>query len=821
MKKSNESLKNALERKDPDAIMSRLGFFNHFKFLSYAFYGEKRTPEILQELETDYRVYSELDRMCGMIEISSEERKRAKQQKEEVCLKILEKYKDCINISKYVESAFILIEGIKDKIGKNEYSADVVNMVSKRDSVLRAMNVFNIVPLTSVKFSSEDKKLKIVGTVGEGYLKILSKRRRRLEKLPVDFPIDFLVDNLTLDDIAFIADNDAVYTNLATLTGISEDFDYSNNRSLSDNEKEIFKRNLEFIDLDSLILAAYRNYLKTLFKSPNYDTLSNFTKLYERVYPLIENKGLGFSGINGEVIASFQSIANSINEFRSHFIQNVYIDDTSEIKRIRADILDGISTYRVLSMQDYKDNSMMYTEANLVRIASFDMNAVKDFSKNGIVDLDTLKNGALRFYIDILPTLPEEELKSFRKPSKDTIEYLMSNDVNLVSEDDFVKLYAFELVTDRVMGELVSDGNIDLTSVFSMERLVKYYENAQSIDDEKLLSKVIEGYKKYNLDIKTSEERLKKDAEFIDVAIDSGLEEDDLIELYQRGVICLESLADIASTYGIERLFVAGKLKYKDIRNLYDSGTINDDMIRNILSSKDIDDGQKIMLIASTFRRPEDEEKRTEFRLYLARIEKVSNNGFEPIELDGTGDKSSGDSRGEIYERHITDPFTRCMLISAIDPNYRYEYLKDGHVIFEFPEHNKYVIEKLFMAGDDKKFARDAATYILDGDFYRTNESAIKVPDKDSLEVCGGIERKALTHLRREDEKRVKGNIGQNFETQGLRIDRLQHIRNWAKNFCKYFGLTPESEYSEEKKAEIESLINTVEKSWRIVGHDE
>ncbi len=820
MKKSNENFKNALQRKDPAVIMSKLGFFNHFKFLAYTFYGEKRTPEILQELEYDYQEYSDLDKICRATGISSEERKRAKQEKEKICLDILEKYKDSINIAKYIESAFIVIEGVKDKIGKSKYSADVVDMLSKRDNVLKALNIFNVVPLTSVELSDKDKKLKIIGTVGEGYLKILARRRKRLEKLPADFPIDFFMNNLTVDDLAYIGDNDSIYTKLATFAGISDDFNYADNRSLSEEEKNVLKSNLEFLDLDSVILAAYRNYLKTLFENPNYDTLSDFAKLYARVYSLIENKGVSFSSINGESIVSFQSIADSIDEFRSHFVQNVYIDDTNEINRIRGDILDGTSSYKVLSMQDYKDNSMMYSEPELVRIASFDMNAVKDFLQAGIVDINPLNTGALRLYIDILPMLPEEELKSFRKPSKETIEYLMSDDINLVSEEDFIRLYAFGLVTDRVMGELVNDGNIDIHSIFSPERLVKYYRGTQSVDDEILLSKIIEGYKKYNLESKTSEERLGKDAEFIDTAIDAGLEDDDLLELYQIGVIDLQSLAYITSTYGIERLLVMGRLKYEDVKQLYDNKTINDDMIRKILSSKDIDDGQKIMLIASTFRRPEDEEKRMEFKQYLANVEKNSNSTFVSVENEKENGISNGNG-GEDSERHISDPFIRCMIMSIVEPNYRYRYLKDGHVVLEFPEHNKYVIEKLFMAGEEKKFAKDAATYILDNDFYCANESMIKVPSKDGLDDYDGIERRALTSLRREEEERVKADIVKKSESTKLRIDRLVHTKNWAKNLFEYFGMTPGREYSDEKDAEIQSLMDAYAKSWRPLIYGE
>jgi hypothetical protein len=222
-------------------------------------------------------------------------------------------------------------------------------------------------------------------------------------------------------------------------------------------------------------------------------------------------------------------------------------------------------------------------------------------------------------------------------------------------------------------------------------------------------------------------------------------------------------------------------------------------MIKELLADMSIEEGQKLVLIYSTFPNLEDSKIREKMMEYLQdptsdffeksqNSKKTSKKNYEDINI----------SKEELKLQSITrryDPCAKWKLITGIDEEYSQKYLKDGYAVFYLPNQGKYILEKLYEAQNRPAFG--AATYILNEDVFRKNE--------EEIIKFGKIDRTYLSKIKKEQPKEVK---------------KIIHT-GWGNAICKYFDIETSKKYTNEQRDEIRKLADEVEFSKQPLDREE
>lgn len=268
---------------------------------------------------------------------------------------------------------------------------------------------------------------------------------------------------------------------------------------------------------------------------------------------------------------------------------------------------------------------------------------------------------------------------------------------------------------------------------------------------------------------------------------DYGL--DIMDDLYDLNLVTLEKCVDWIGPSILFKQCEKGKLPPTKVRELYQIGTIDLDIIASIVN-KSPNITQKFMLIGSIF--PEESEEDKDNRRYLIGEcltidQEIVSNGEAKGRSGKKGEKNK-------YQKHITDPFDRMSLISALDKDYYFEMTLDGHVIAHLPNFQEVIIEKILDKSGDPSYG--AATYILDEEYYNKNKSKIIKNGK----VC----RKEI--IKDIDLKEVS---------------RIIHfVDTWGKDIKTHFGIEEGSRWSEEDLMKIEEAIERIKRNQIIIGEN-
>lgn len=260
-------------------------------------------------------------------------------------------------------------------------------------------------------------------------------------------------------------------------------------------------------------------------------------------------------------------------------------------------------------------------------------------------------------------------------------------------------------------------------------------------------------------------------------------------DLYDLDLVTIEKCIDWIGPSILFKQCEKGTLPPTKVRELYQIGTIDLDIIASIVN-KSPNITQKFMLIGSIF--PEESEEDKNNRSYLIGEcltidSEIVNNGEAEARSEEKGEKNR-------YQKHITDPFDRMSLISALDKDYYFEMTLDGHVIAHLPNFQKVMIEKMFDKNGEPSYG--VATYILDEEYYNRNKNRIIKGDR----VC-----------RQEM-----------FKDRELKeVSRIIHfVDTWGKDIKAHFGIEEGSRWSEKDLMKIEEAIERIKRNQIIIGEN-
>lgn len=524
--------------------------------------------------------------------------------------------------------------------------------------------------------------------------------------------------------------------------------------------EEYIYKNFHLIDKESILMNAasrlmlgIRLYqgekinnisLNEIGEEESETAIENSVSSLKRIYRELKRgkyEGIGYKIVDddGEII--IRTELEDIEKFISRCTEDKYISDTY-INQLRANLENGV----------FPEN------LEELKIAGIGLEEVTNILKNYEQEEDEEKKGNLLTSANAL------------------VKYLLRN--SDVKKEDVIDLY------------INGNANLELIKTMELDELSKEYFDTRFVE--------LFGEDVY-LDTPESNAKLKrygnlyamlKEQNQIDTTTDDLVENlstmfgEEFIpnimgELYKIGVANIEEALQWLGGEFLNEQYKQENLKPVEIRNLYDSGIIkHDELVSMIKLLKD--NTEKFMVISSLF--PEQES--IDIRQELS--ERCLDLGEGAKEEEKGTKRRKRDEKSKDYNKYITDPVSRFMLMKLLDKEYSFKMTLDGHAIMYLPNHEKVIIEK--MLDKDGRPDYGAATYVLDADYFERNKNAIVEIDK----------------IRR-------GNLSGNLSSKS--VEKLIHsATGWGKGIKKVFEINEETKTPEELK-QIEEAIEAVEKS--------
>ena len=350
------------------------------------------------------------------------------------------------------------------------------------------------------------------------------------------------------------------------------------------------------------------------------------------------------------------------------------------------------------------------------------------------------------------------------------------------------------VVTDQELLELYLKGNIELESIKEIERVRKIITETELIENYKKLKKCtpeekkkIERYFSIYREVKISgksDEEKNQIGNDIILELGDDMQEEDFIELYTRNIITLETIVDWNTEEFALKMFKKGQLKPTDSKKLLNSGKVDINKIKAGLLNG-LSDEEKLSTIITMF----DDEGSENIREELFQTLRISE------ERPETQNKSNNRTMGSISKprgnEYELDPCYKFQLLAQIDRDYRSKLTRDGHMIFELPNLNKFIIEKMFKRTKSGiSNANGAATYILDLDTLNS---------EDIVTVEETTNRSKLYELAKQGK-----------------VIRSYHTKNWGDAIKEIFDIEHSSRHTEEDKKKIDDIIAKTKRTRKL-----
>ena len=320
----------------------------------------------------------------------------------------------------------------------------------------------------------------------------------------------------------------------------------------------------------------------------------------------------------------------------------------------------------------------------------------------------------------------------------------------------------------------------------------KYYINTyKKLYGETLKDRDLEKIKRFSkfaslCDRASDEGRLDKYDMFLEFM--EEYEEDNILDLYKLETISLEECIDYAGTDILDKMFESTNRTIQpiELRKLYYGGILDFKKMSSLINKIPTNE-EKYMTIITIFPDEEDSEVRRDLIDNTIAVDSNVQGKGQGKKKGMVDDDNRDDTLGKDYKKHITDSTYRFQLIRNLDDKYYVEMTEDGHVVLTLPKFKKVIIEKLLDKNRQEGYG--AATYILDEDYYLSNE--------EEINQDGRINRTRLVEANKDDE-----------------AVKIRHtIRTWGKNVKNYFEALPGTEYTEEESKRIDEIIEKIKDS--------
>lgn len=570
-------------------------------------------------------------------------------------------------------------------------------------------------------------------------------------------------------------------------------FLYQNRMSPREYKEHLLKGDFldNALDKDENLKKGFEKELKEFF-ADNLQLMNKETLLYNlaakniigiKVFKGEEINGLELKEDNINRNKGIECFINSLREIYSVINDKKYRDVKEfTIHREDGSVLISLDRNYIKNFLDKCTKTEYLSEADIDKIHKDILEGVlvEDIEKRKIADinLEDLINSSDKFE-EKEKDSPERE--KMLRTNIELAQYLLSE--GKTTEQELLDMY----LQGKFDAKLISNINMpEFTEEYYNNKLKElYYQmvfSQETEDSEKNLQRFAMLYTELE---KTGKINCNKDQLISDITMFFG---EDFIcpilsDLQELDIITLEKGLEWIGTDIFIEQYKRGKLKPQEVRKFYDQNREKNlnDIIRII--NKLPDNGEKFMVIGSIF--PEETEEDKEIRDLLFDECLKIDTGISNVNQGNK--RKEGQNNNKDYYKHITDPFARISLIKALDKDYSFKMTEDGHAIVRLPNMKSVIIEK--MLDKDRQPSYGAATYILDEDYYDTNEIRIKKHGKIN---------------RQEIIKDTKTN-------EVIRI--IHSAKNWGLNIKEYFLKSKKAQWSKEEETAIDETIKRVKRS--------
>ena len=569
--------------------------------------------------------------------------------------------------------------------------------------------------------------------------------------------------------------------------------------SAQEFKKSILDKNLGTVmeEYKDEFKSAITDYLKDNLQYINVtDLLLNSVA---RVMLGIKNvKGEQINGItlkgnkSGDIGASIEFIRQIYKELNTGKYEDIsyaiFLEDGTEAIRVSKEIikqfLERCTKNDYVTDKEIEDIHKQILDGNLIddaqkrKIANINLQDLINVSKS--YDAKTDDNDKTRIlqcaielteYLKDNEEITDEDILNMYLEGKLNLEITRNIDMSELSEEYYNEKFKL-LYEEMIYSTEWSDQSKEIRDLQTEEAkrlsrfsiLYKHLMEDKKVDVESLIEKLINANgEDYGLDI--------------------------MDDLYSLDIVTIQKCIDWIGPSILFKQCEKGKLPPTKVRELYQIGTIDLDIIASIVNTSP-NITQKFMLIGSIF--PEESEEDKNNRSYL--IGECLTIDSEIVSKGETEERSEEKGKKNKYQKHITDPFDRMRLISALDKDYYFEMTLDGHMIAYLPNFQEVIIEKILDKSGNPSYG--AATYILDEEYYNKNKSRIIKNNK----VC-----------RQEIIKDI-----------GLKeVSKIIHlVDSWGKDIKTHFGIEEGSRWSEEDLMKIEEAIERIKRNQSIIGEN-
>ena len=559
-------------------------------------------------------------------------------------------------------------------------------------------------------------------------------------------------------------------------------------------KSELYKR-AEYLDIDKfLLISAYRAKMELERFYGGEDDLAlkhMYQKIMEVSNELIENKRSKISGTiqimeNNKYMRDEHiqySAADLKNDLEKKLIDGNYYGQP-DVDKLRTGLLSGqlkisdIYSKKVLNLLNLNSDEIV------VCISRHQENMI-DFFRNGCITkeevigyIHTAKEAAKAIERE-RADIPTDELHM----RASTILELVNSENGLSNEEVLEMCLAgvieekeIEKLEDIIKGELAE------------ERLIQYYRNSDEEGIEEKKERYFSLYRKFKIS-KADQGEKEEISNNIVLELGDSMEESDFIELYRRNLITVNTLVEWNGEQFVSDIFSKGLLKPSDSKKLVADRKIDIEQIKRNLMMKAVSDEEKMSFIITTFDDVNQQGLREElFQTLKVSQEEKSSSLVKKARDTKTIRQENVAPRGNEY---ILDPCYKMQLLMLMDNDYNYSLTRDGHIIFELPNLDKVIIEKMFKnTRSGVEIANNASTYVLDTSIYRMSN----VISKDKK-----VDRTKLYELCKSKD-----------------ATRYYHTVNWGEAMKGAFDIEHSGRYSDKDVKEINDVIGKIKTTRKL-----
>lgn len=557
----------------------------------------------------------------------------------------------------------------------------------------------------------------------------------------------------------------------------------TNKPYFQDDILDAVKENLKYVDMDKLLLTILHVNLDEYggnYSKFSYDEVVNLKKLSNSINGLLNKRDVTAKSGRVYDTVNFYKLSEIINWLDTSFIGKKYYSP-DELNTLANEYMSGAKDVTTLTPHEFK-NVLQFTDGEILTMLKQNPTILKYLIENDILSDDKAEdkenNQRLFNLIEKQDAISAEQLQILYDSGKLTKEYLLS----LYIDTDKIDLESIHELKEKADESFFQN-------MVNENELINLYLAKNEVDKKDKFDKYRKLYKELEIDGKTQEEKNEISENILDKSIEL-LKEESIMELYSLGLISIDTLIDYTGGYSLKTLYLSNELKPMDAKRLFYRGIITEEMLKDIMLDKNIDEGRKITLLYSTFPDVEDTEIMRNLEVCLREVSedsKFNSSADSNITPKESATKTSPEDELKKLKKAY-EPRAKYRLLSAIDKEYQFKYnIKDGMGIFYFPNRDEYVIEKLYAKGNVP--ATGVATYILSKNLYEENQ--------ERFMQDGVINISELYALKKSNPKGIK---------------RFVHT-GWANAIVKYYELDDERKYNKRQIMQIKDLAKQVEES--------